>query len=120
MIKRRRYSLEFKEKIGRELSLKQTSLSEVCKREGISVTTLGKWREQYGFGETTHQTENAEIKELRRRLSISESALGEMALEIHLLKKLHLYAGEQKRKRDLSGTISPSSMESRKAAGGSI
>ena len=117
MISRKRYSQEFKEKIGRELCLSQSSFPEVCKREGISITTLKKWRDRFGFGENVNQTENRELNDLRRQISTYEGAFGDMALQIHLLKKLHLYAGEQKRKRDLSGTISPSSMESKKVAG---
>ena len=117
MISRRRYNEEFKKKIGRELSLNQSSFPEVCKRENISIPTLTKWRDRFGFGENISPNENAELKELRKKVGIYESALGEMALEIHLLKKLHLYAGEQKRKKDLLETISRSSMELKKVVG---
>ncbi len=119
MISRRRYSREFKEKIGRELSLGQSTLAEVCKREGVSIPTLTKWRNQFGFGEDVIHSENKEINDLRKKISIYESALGEMALENHLLKKMHLFAGELKRKKDLSENTSPISMELKKVVGGS-
>jgi transposase-like protein len=114
MISRRRYSQEFKEKIGRELSLGQISISEVCKREQISIPTLTKWRNQFGFGMEISQNESFELKELRKKVGIYESALGEMAMEIHLLKKINIYAGEQKRKKDSLEIISMNSIALKK------
>lgn len=50
MIKRNRYSLEYKEKLVRELSLGKVSLTEVSKREKVSYQTLQKWTVQFGYG----------------------------------------------------------------------
>ena len=47
MINRRKYGIEFKKKIGRELSLGQTTASAISKREAISIQTLSKWRDKY-------------------------------------------------------------------------
>ena len=66
MIKRKSYGIDFKKKIGIELSLGQSSLSEVSKREAISVQTLYKWRDQYGFGDgiPKNESDSSEVKEL--------------------------------------------------------
>lgn len=115
MIKRNRYSVEFKEKNGRELALGQISVAEVSKREGVSVPTLNKWKNRFGFGEYDEADSNKkELIELRKKVGIYESALGEMALEIHLLKKLQQYSYQKMRKRNLSGSISPSILGSGK------
>ena len=64
MIKRTHYKLEFKEKIGRELAFGKVSISEVCKREGISLSTLSKWKNQYGEVSTSRD-EHVDLNELR-------------------------------------------------------
>ncbi len=118
MIKRNRHSVEFKQKIGRELALGQTSIAEVSKREGISIQTLNHWKNRFGFEEQGDVVdEKRELNELRKKVAAYESALGEMALEIHLLKKLQKYSYQQKKKRNLSGVISPSILESKKVVG---
>ncbi len=118
MIKRNRYSVEFKEKIGRELALGQIGIAEVSKREGISIQTLSKWKSRFGFdGNKEENNEKQELLELRKKVAAYESALGEMAFEIHLLKKLQKYSYQQMKKRSLSGTISPSTLESGKVVG---
>ncbi|HPN14342.1 MAG TPA: transposase [Spirochaetota bacterium] len=45
MIKRTKYTEEFKRKIGFELVAGATSAGEISKQEGISATTLYKWRD---------------------------------------------------------------------------
>lgn len=116
MINRRKYGIEFKKKIGRELSLGQTTASAISKREAISIQTLSKWRDKYGIasdgGKTSFDNE-AEIRDLRTLVAEYESALGEMALQIHLLKKIQEFALVQERRKSLSGVISQSISRSR-------
>lgn len=117
MINRNRYSLEFKQKIARELAL-GTSITEICKREGISVQTLTKWKNRFGFnGQSEVLGDQKELMELRKKVALYEAALGEMAMELHLLKKVQQFSLQQQRKKNLSGVISPSTWESRKVAG---
>lgn len=119
MIKRVNYGLEFKQKIGRELSLGNISVSAVSKREVISTQTLKKWRDKYGFeiSNTTPDTgSDTEVRELRILVAEYESALGGMALQIHLLKKNQIFASAQAKRRSLSGVISPSTLGLRRAA----
>lgn len=118
MIKRKRYREEFKKKIGVELSLGQSSLSEVSKREIISNTTLTKWRDKYGFRDatSTQGSDSNEVKELKKLVSEYESALGEMALQNHVLKKLQEFALVREKRKNLSGVIFPSVLGSRKVA----
>ena len=111
MINRRKYGIEFKKKIGRELSLGQSRASAISKREAISIPTLYKWRDKYGIGAESAKTSfdnEAEVRELRTLVAVYESALGEMALEIHLLKKIQEFASARERRKSLSGVISQS------------
>lgn len=108
MIKRNRYSLEYKEKLVRELSLGKVTLTEVSKREKVSYQTLQKWTVQFGNG-GGRGPDSSEVKMLKKKLAECESAMGEMALELHLLKKMEKFSLELKRRKNSSGVISPSS-----------
>ena len=58
MIKRARYSEEFKRSIGLEIASGVSSAGEVSKREGLSSTTLYKWSNvAQGFSVTTDEEE---------------------------------------------------------------
>ena len=110
MITRKRYGMEFQKKMAVELSTGQSTLSEVSKRERISVQTLSKWRDKYGFGDGLRKNEadSNEVKELKRLVNEYESALGEMALQNHVLKKMQEFALVRERRKNSSGVISPS------------
>lgn len=118
MITRKRYGMDFQKKLAIELSTGQSSLSEVSKRERISVQTLSKWRDKYGYGEGIQKNEmdSNEVKELKRLVSEYESALGEMALQNHVLKKMQEFALAREKKKNLSGVISPSMLGLKGAA----
>ena len=116
MITRKRYSLEFQKKIARELNAGQSSLSEISKREGISIQTISKWRDKYGFGFQKNEIDSNEVKELKRLVSEYEAALGEMALQNHVLKKMQEFALARERKKSSSGVISQSLLVSKRAA----
>ena len=117
MITRKRYGMDFKKKMAIELSTGQSSLSEVSKRERISVQTLYKWRDKYGFGDGIQKNEmdSNEVKELKRLISEYESALGEMALQNHVLKKMQEFALAREKKKNSSGVISPSMLGLKRA-----
>ncbi|MBK8396235.1 MAG: transposase [Leptospiraceae bacterium] len=85
MITRKRYGIDFQKKMAVE-STGQSSLSEVSKRERISVQTLSKWRDKYGFAMDfrENETDSNEVRELKRLVNEYESALGEMALQNHV------------------------------------
>ncbi|MBK6609125.1 MAG: transposase [Leptospiraceae bacterium] len=67
MITRKRYGIDFQKKMAVELSTGQSSLSEVSKRERISVQTLSKWRDKYGFGDgfQRNETDSNEVREMK-------------------------------------------------------
>lgn len=107
MIKRNRYALEYKEKLVREISMGKVTLTEVSKREKVSYQTLQKWMIQFGSGAVG--SSSSEVKMLKKKLAECESAMGEMAIELHLLKKMEKFSLELKRRKNSSGVISPSS-----------
>lgn len=112
MITRKKYSTEFKRSIGMEIASSVTSAGEISKREGISATTLYKWRDKY-IGDHL-EPEEAEYWELRKQIRELEETVSEQALQIHILKKTQKIREQLKRQECSSGTISPQTLESKK------
>ena len=112
MITRRNYSEEYKRELGLELAAGITSAGEMSKREGISATTLYKWR---GMVEgVTLDGEEKEIIEMRKRIKELEETVSEQALTIHILKKTQKIMEQLKKQERSSGSISPHTLESKK------
>ena len=105
MIKRKRYNQEFKQKIAQELIMGITSAAEISKREGITSTTLYKWRDKYATSD--YNTDEQEVAELRKRIRDLEETVSDLALENHILKKTEKILKQLKRQEKLSGSISP-------------
>ena len=113
MIKRNHFSEEYKRKLGLELASGITTAGEMSKREGISATTLYKWRDKIQSGSVT--TDEKEIIEMRKRLKELEETVSDQALQIHILKKTQKIMEKLKRQENSSGSISPLTLESKKA-----
>lgn len=111
MIKRQRHSEEFKKKIGLELASGLSSAGEISKREGISSTTLYKWRDQTQTVLTV--TDNKDYIEQQKRIKELEEIVSDQAIQIHILKKTQKIMEQLKKKERLSGTISPRTLESK-------
>ena len=109
MIKRKRYSQEFKRKISQELIMGIASAAEISKREGISSTAIYKWRDKYTTSD--YSTDEQEVAELKKRIRDLEEAVSELALDNHILKKTEKILKQLKRKEKLSGSISPRNLE---------
>ena len=103
MVKRKHYDQSCKESLVTEM-LGGTSVAQISQREGIASHTLYKWREKIVSGDfsDSHRTEI----ELRKRISDLECALGEIALENHILKKARQIMIEELKKERWSKRIS--------------
>ena len=113
MIKRIKYTEEYKRKIGFELASGLTSAGELSKREGVSATALYKWRDA---AMNTHiAPDEIELLEMRKRLKELEEIVSDQALTIHILKKTQKIMEQLKRQDRSSGSISPHILESKKA-----
>ena len=113
MIKRNHFNEEYKRKLGLELASGITTAGEMSKREGISATTLYKWRDKVQSGSVT--TDEKEIIEMRKRLKELEETVSDQALQIHILKKTQKIMEQLKRQENSSGSISHLTLESKKA-----
>ena len=109
MIKRQRYNQEFKRKIAQELIMGIASTAEISKREGISSTTLYKWRDKHTTSD--YNTDEQEAAELKKRVRDLEETVSELALENHILKKTEKILKQLKKQEKLSGSISPRNLE---------
>jgi transposase-like protein len=110
MIKRKRYNQEFKRKIAQELIMGIAPAAEISKREGITSTTLYKWRDQ--FMAADYSTDEQEFAELRKRIRDLEETVSDLALENHILKKTEKILKQLKKQERSSGSISPRNLES--------
>ena len=114
MIKRTKYTEDYKRKIGFELAAGLASAGELSKREGISATTLYKWRDAAMNSQVT--PDEKELMEMRKRLKDLEETVSEQALMIHILKKTQKIMEQLKRQERSSGSISPHTLDSKKVA----
>ena len=115
MIKRTTFTQDYKRKIGFELATGLTSAGEISKREGISATTLYKWRDVAMNTQTT--PDEKELLEMRKKIKDLEETVSDQALTIHILKKTQKIMEQLKRQELTSGSISPLTLGSKKAAG---
>lgn len=113
MIKRNHFTEDYKRKIGFEVASGLTSVGEISKREGVSATALYNWRDAAMNSEIT--PDEKELIEMRKRLKELEETVSEQALTIHILKKTQKIMEQLKRQERSSGTISPHTLESKKA-----
>ncbi len=112
MIKRTRYSKEFRDAIRNEIVLGQSTLSQVSKRENIASQTLRNWVDEGSRGiNGSEQNEMAALKRQNEQLAL---ALGELALENHILKKFHKFLEQKRKSENSSGTLSPQKSASSK------
>ncbi len=105
MITRKRYSQELKKKIAHELLMGTSTAAEISKREGITCTTLYKWRDTFSTGD--YNSDEQEISELQKRIKDLEETVSDLALENHILKKTEKILKQLRKKEKLSGSISP-------------
>ena len=109
MIRRQRYNQEFKRGIAHELIMGIASAAEISKREGITSTTLYKWRDKYTTAD--YNTDEHEVAELKKRIRDLEETVSDLALENHILKKTEKILKQLKKQKKLSGSISPRNLE---------
>lgn len=113
MVSRRNYTQEKKEALVVEI-LGGVSVAKIAQREGIAAHTLYKWKEKIAAGDFT-DSRRTEI-ELRKRIAELESAVSELAVENHIIKKTRkLMADDLKRERMLRN-ISPAHLVLSKVA----
>jgi len=106
MITRKRHSQEFKRKVAHELLMGISSAAEISKREGVTSTTIYKWRDLY-TADDDFNSEEQEIAELKKRIKDLEGTVSDLALENHILKKTEKILKQLRKKEKSSGSISP-------------
>ena len=92
---RKRFTSEEKVRIVLEGFRKETPVVELCRREGINAQVYYSWTKDFmEAGKSQLQKDNlrqankGEIKNLRKENDRLKNVVGDMALEINLLKKI--------------------------------
>ena len=111
MIKRQKFSEEFRRKIGLELVSGASSAVEISKREGIAANTLYKW--QVLVQTASFSTDEKDSLEQQKRIKELEEIISDQAIQIHILKKTQKILEQLKKKERLSGSISPRTLGSK-------
>lgn len=88
-----------------------TPTGEISKREGISSTTLYKWRDNYSS--ENYSSEEQEVADLKRQVRELKETISDLALENHILKKTEQILKQMKKQEKLSGSISPRDLGSK-------
>jgi transposase-like protein len=114
MIKRIRYGKEFRDSIRNEITSGQSTIAQISKREKIASQKLRNWMKESSV--CINGSEQTEITSLKRQNEQLALALGEMAFEIHILKKFQKYQEQKQKLENSSGTLSPQKSVSLKDA----
>ena len=91
---RKQYSAEEKIRIVLDGLKGEDSISELCRREGISQSLFYSWSKEFLeagkkrlAGDTARAATSTEVKDLRREARDLKEVVAEQALELRLLKK---------------------------------
>ena len=91
---RRQYSAEEKIRIVLEGLRGETSIAELCRKEGIAQSMYYGWSKEFLeagkrrlAGDTARAATTDEVKQLRREAQDLKEVVAEQALELRLLKK---------------------------------
>ena len=98
---RKHYSAEEKIRIVLDGLRGESSISELCRREGIAESLYYSWSKEFLeagkrrlAGDTERAATNPEVKELRRETRALKEVVAEQALELRLLKKSMIADGD--------------------------
>jgi len=89
--KYRHHTLEYKQKIVQEIENNIRSLSAVCRQESLAMTMVERWRQQAREG-TLQDHSTARERQLEKELERYKKKVGELSMEIDLLKKIEEFS----------------------------
>jgi len=89
--KRRVFPVDLKKFIVGEIESGTFSLSGAARKYGISATAISRWREQLQAGGLDDKP-SAREKSLETEVRILREKIGEMTMQVDLLKKAEAYA----------------------------
>ena len=98
---RRHYSAEDKIRIVLEGFRGEHSIAELCRREGIAESLYYSWSKEFLeagkrrlAGDTAREATSGEVKTLCQEARVLKEVVAEQALELRLLKKSMIGAGD--------------------------
>lgn len=94
--KRRSFPVELKQYIVREIETGALSLSGAARKYEVSATAIIRWRDKFRAGELTNNP-SAREKALEKEVRGLKEKVGDLTMQIDLLKKMEIY--EQRLKK---------------------
>ncbi len=94
---RRKFSADFKAGIAQSIVSGQTTQSRVAREQGIAPVLIKKWVETFSNGGTFVDKPSPREVKLEKDVEKLQSKIGELVMEIDLLKKIHTWAQKQRK-----------------------
>jgi transposase len=87
MRKRRQFDVSYKQSLVNEINSGQRTLLQVSRDEGIAHSVLERWQEKADAG-TLQEAPTPRERKLERELDRYKKKVGELTMQVELLKKL--------------------------------
>lgn len=94
---RRKFSAEFKADIAQSIASGQTTQSRVAREQNIAPALIKKWVDTFSSGGAFVDKPSPREVKLEKDVEKLQSKIGELVMEIDLLKKFHSWAQKQKK-----------------------
>lgn len=92
---RRKFEIGFKRQVVEEIEAGLVIPAEAARKHGLSQGVIDRWRAKYRAG-TLVEKPSTEEKALRAENERLKAKVGELTMQIDLLKKMEAYARQQK------------------------
>lgn len=93
---RRKFDLEFKQKVVAEIESKATTLTAAAREHGISPTVIKYWQKQLLEG-TLSSTPSAREKQLEKENEKLRAKIGDLVMQIDIFKKMDDWVQQRKK-----------------------
>jgi transposase len=107
MARHRRFSFEFKRRLVLDFLEGREGLRELARKYSISRSLLRQWLQKYEAGQLTDELDPIRIAEYEGKIAELERKVGQLTMEVDLLKK-----GARWARRTNDDNISPNSIVS--------
>lgn len=107
MKKNKKYSLEFKQSILREIENGSVSLAEQSRHHGIAAGLISYWKKQDKDGKLSASPDR-KVRDLEKEVESLKSTIGDLYRQVEAFKKSE--ADEQRRKSVSSSIITAESL----------
>ena len=93
---RRKFDAAFKVQIVQEILSGQTTQSKACREHQLSPTAVKRWIDKYQSGQAIEDRPNPRERQLEEEVRRLKAKVGELVMQIDVLKKLDDFVRQRK------------------------